>query len=173
MANKVSVILPVYKTSQYLKELNLRLCEVFRLEGFDYELIYIDDYAHHPTELKALIDSVRLLYPTKQISLVFQPHLFSRTNDFMEGFAQQLSQVDDLYLLPIYPAREKPIPGVTSDVLLSKITAKSKRLIEKEELIESIELTSNQVVLTVGAGDIDRLVKPLKEKIINESSAGF
>ena len=137
------------------------------------DIVYIDDYAHHPTELKALIDSVRLLYPTKQISLIFQPHLFSRTNDFMEGFAQQLSQVDDLYLLPIYPAREKPMPGVTSDVLLSKITAKSKRLIEKEELIEAIELTSNQVVLTVGAGDIDRLVKPLKEKIINESSAGF
>lgn len=131
------------------------------------DIIYIDDYAHHPTELKALIDSVRLLYPTKQVSLIFQPHLFSRTNDFMEGFAQQLSQVDDLYLLPIYPAREKPMPGVTSDVLLAKITAKSKRLIAKEELVEAFELTSNQVVLTVGAGDIDRLVKPLKEKIQN------
>jgi UDP-N-acetylmuramate--alanine ligase len=86
----------------------------------------------------------------------------------MEGFAQQLSQVDDLYLLPIYPAREKPMPGVTSDVLLAKITAKSKRLIAKEELVEAFELTSNQVVLTVGAGDIDRLVKPLKEKIQNK-----
>ena len=131
------------------------------------DIVYIDDYAHHPTELKALIDSVRLLYPTKQITLVFQPHLFSRTSDFMEGFAQQLSQVDNLYLLPIYPAREKPMPGVTSDVLLAKITAKSKRLIAKEELVDAFELTSNQVVLTVGAGDIDRLVKPLKEKIEN------
>lgn len=131
------------------------------------DIVYIDDYAHHPTELKALIDSVRLLYPTKQIALIFQPHLFSRTNDFMEGFAQQLSQVDDLYLLPIYPAREKPMPGVTSDVLLAKITTKSKRLIAKEELVEAFELSSNQVVLTVGAGDIDRLIKPLKEKILD------
>lgn len=130
------------------------------------DIVYIDDYAHHPTELKALIDSVRLLYPTKQISLVFQPHLFSRTNDFMEGFANELSKVDNLYLLPIYPARELPMPGVTSDVLLSKITSKTKHLVEKDALINLIELSTNQVVLTVGAGDIDRLVKPLKEKIL-------
>jgi len=131
------------------------------------ELVYIDDYAHHPTELKALIESVRLLYPAKKITLIFQPHLFSRTNDFMEGFALQLSQVDNLYLLPIYPAREKPMPGVTSEVLLAKITAKSKKLIAKEELVEALDVASNQVILTVGAGDIDRLVKPLKEKILN------
>ena len=139
---------------------------------FEYQVksdmvTFIDDYAHHPTELKALIDSVRLLYPTKFLTLIFQPHLFSRTNDFMEGFAEVLAQVDMLYLLPIYPAREKPMPGVTSDALLTKIENKSKLLIEKEDLISKINLTKNQVVLTVGAGDIDRLVKPLKEKILN------
>ncbi len=134
-------------------------------------ITYIDDYAHHPTELKALIDSVRLLYPTKQISIVFQPHLFSRTNDFMEGFAHELSQVDNLYLLPIYPARELPMEGVTSDVLLAKISCPSKYLVKNEELLNVIELTSNQVVISVGAGDIDRLVKPLKEKILSYNSA--
>ena len=130
------------------------------------KVTYIDDYAHHPTELKALIDSVKLLYPTKKISLIFQPHLFSRTNDFMEGFAHELSRVDTLYLLPIYPARELPMPGVTSDVLLAKITCKSKQIVEKEDLVSMIEIKDNEVVLTVGAGDIDRLVKPLKEKIL-------
>jgi UDP-N-acetylmuramate--alanine ligase len=134
-------------------------------------IVYIDDYAHHPTELKALIDSVRLLYPTKQISIVFQPHLFSRTNDFMEDFARELSQVDNLYLLPIYPARELPMEGVTSDVLLAKISCQSKQLVNKEELLNRIELTSNQVILSVGAGDIDRLVKPLKEKILSYNAA--
>lgn len=131
------------------------------------KVVYIDDYAHHPTELKALIDSVRLLYPTKQITLLFQPHLFSRTNDFMDGFARELSHVDTLLLLPIYPAREKPIPGVTSDVLLAKITCKSKQLVEKEAVLTTLNITSDQVVLTVGAGDIDRLVKPIKDKILN------
>jgi UDP-N-acetylmuramate--alanine ligase len=108
-----------------------------------------------------------LLYPTKQITLLFQPHLFSRTNDFMDGFARELSHVDTLLLLPIYPAREKPIPGVTSDVLLAKITCKSKQLVEKEAVLTTLNITSDQVVLTVGAGDIDRFVKPIKDKILN------
>jgi UDP-N-acetylmuramate--alanine ligase len=131
------------------------------------EICYIDDYAHHPTELKALIDSVRMLFPTKEISLIFQPHLFSRTNDFMDGFAQELSRVDNLYLLPIYPARELPMPGVTSDVLLDKIVGPNKQLVQKDEVIARLKVSKNQVVLTVGAGDIDRLVAPLKDKILN------
>lgn len=137
---------------------------------FEYHIktdnrIYIDDYAHHPTEVKALLKSIELLYPGKKIIGIFQPHLFSRTQDFMDEFAAELSRLDELILLPIYPAREEPIPGITSDVLLSKTTNASKRLIEKEQLIEAIEIEDNAVYLTIGAGDIDRLIQPLKAKL--------
>ncbi|MDX1445491.1 UDP-N-acetylmuramate--L-alanine ligase [Lishizhenia sp.] len=137
---------------------------------FEYHIktdnrIYIDDYAHHPTEVKALLKSIELLYPRKKIIGIFQPHLFSRTQDFMDEFAAELSRLDELILLPIYPAREEPIPGITSDVLLSKTTNASKRLIEKEQLIEAIEIEDNAVYLTIGAGDIDRLIQPLKAKL--------
>jgi UDP-N-acetylmuramate--alanine ligase len=129
------------------------------------DLVYIDDYAHHPTEIKALVSSVRLLYPDKQITGVFQPHLFSRTRDFFEGFASELSKLDEVVLLPIYPAREEPIDGVSSDVLLEKITCKRKSLLDPAKAIEKIGSIAEGVVLTIGAGDIDRIVDPITERL--------
>lgn len=146
-------------------------------------LVYIDDYAHHPTEIKALIDSVQLLYAGKRITGIFQPHLFTRTRDFFDGFVEQLSRLDEVVLLPIYPAREEPISGVNSDALLEKITASNKQLLSPEKAIEHVVRSSNRlssrsssgaemgvemeeatdhVILTIGAGDIDRIVEPLK-----------
>ncbi|MEY3200438.1 MAG: hypothetical protein RJA13_2396, partial [Bacteroidota bacterium] len=137
---------------------------------FEYQiktenLVYIDDYAHHPTELHALISSVRLLYPDKKITAVFQPHLFSRTRDFFEGFSNELSLVDDLVLLPIYPAREEPIPGITSDVLLEKISISSKQLLTPTEALNYLSEKKEGILLTIGAGDIDRIVAPLKKAL--------
>lgn len=125
-------------------------------------LIYIDDYAHHPTELNALIDSIRLIYPDRKVTGVFQPHLFSRTRDFFGGFATQLSRLDEVILLPIYPAREEPIAGVTSDALLEQITAPDKKLMLPGEAVTYLSSYDQGVFLTIGAGDIDRIVNPLK-----------
>ena len=129
------------------------------------DLVYIDDYAHHPTEIKALVSSVRLLYPGKKITGIFQPHLFSRTRDFFEGFAQELSQLDEVVLLPIYPAREEPIEGVNSNALLDKITCAQRSLLEPAEAIEKVGMIREGVVLTVGAGDIDRIDDQLTERL--------
>lgn len=126
-------------------------------------LIYIDDYAHHPSELRAIISSVRDLYPNRIITAIFQPHLFSRTQDFMQEFADELSQVDELILLPIYPARELPIDGVTSEALLDKISLKEAQVWEKEETLSRLRTKDVEVLLTLGAGDIDRLVLKIKE----------
>ncbi len=126
------------------------------------KLIYIDDYAHHPTEIAALVSSIRLLYPGKRIIGVFQPHLFSRTRDFMEGFVAELSKLDEAVIMPIYPAREEPIPGITSDVLKNEITCKSS-LLEPQEVLDYLAEISDGVVLTIGAGDIDRIVPKLHE----------
>lgn len=127
------------------------------------EYIFIDDYAHHPEEIKASLNAVKMLYPKDKIHLVFQPHLFSRTRDFMEGFAKSLSMADDVCLLDIYPAREQPIEGINSSELLKLITCKSKRLLSKEELIEWMRSHKPKVLVTMGAGDIDRLIEPLKK----------
>ena len=126
---------------------------------------YIDDYAHHPTEIQALISSVRMMYPNKTITAIFQPHLFSRTRDFFEGFAKELSAVDHLILMPIYPAREFPIEGITSDALLAKTTASKSELLVPEKVIQRIVELDGGVLLTVGAGDIDRLIVPLKSAL--------
>jgi UDP-N-acetylmuramate--alanine ligase len=125
-------------------------------------LVYIDDYAHHPEELKAFIGSVREMYPNKKITGIFQPHLFSRTRDFMDGFAESLSMLDEVYLMEIYPAREKPIPGITSSALLEKMNHPSAKLVDTEEFLKIVSHTQPEVLLTMGAGDIDRLVSPLK-----------
>lgn len=130
------------------------------------DLIYIDDYAHHPTELNALISSIRMLYPNKKIIGAFQPHLFSRTRDFFDAFAAELSQLDELILLPIYPARELPIEGVTSDRLLDKISIQNKHLMDAKTTLNYLSKIDNGVVLTIGAGDIDRIVEPLKNSLI-------
>lgn len=133
----------------------------------DESQVYIDDYAHHPTELKALIDSLQLIYPDKKITGVFQPHLFTRTRDFMDGFVEQLSRFDHAIIMPIYPARELPIEGVTSDRILERMTNAQKSLLSADDVLAYFRATDNEVVVTVGAGDIDRIVEPLA-KILSE-----
>lgn len=125
------------------------------------EKVYIDDYAHHPTEINALLSSVRLMYPGKRILGIFQPHLFSRTRDFMEGFAESLSKVDELVLLPIYPARELPIDGITSEALAAQVMHSQKVVCSPEEAISRALRSDCEVILTIGAGDIDRIVEPI------------
>ncbi|MBK7886127.1 MAG: UDP-N-acetylmuramate--L-alanine ligase [Bacteroidetes bacterium] len=126
------------------------------------DIVYIDDYAHHPEELRAAILSARELFPTRKITVAFQPHLFSRTRDFMEGFAESLSLADALYLLDIYPAREEPIPGIDSDLLFSKIAIDNKYRVSKEEVIQRLRIQRPEVFMTLGAGDIDQLIQPIK-----------
>jgi len=124
---------------------------------------YIDDYAHHPAELEACIKSVRHLFPGKKITAVFQPHLYTRTRDFADQFARSLELVDELFLLDIYPAREWPIKGVTSAALLNIIRKTAKKLISKEKLVDNLLQSNPEVLLTLGAGDIDQLVLPIEE----------
>lgn len=126
------------------------------------EVVYIDDYAHHPEELRAFLTSMRKLYPTKQLNVVFQPHLFTRTRDFVDGFAEVLSMADNLLLMEIYPARELPIKGVNSSWLLDKITAPQKQIVTPEEVLDFARNEKPDLIVTVGAGDIDKLVKPLQ-----------
>lgn len=126
------------------------------------DLVYLDDYAHHPEELRASILSVKALYPDKKVTGIFQPHLYSRTRDFMDAFAESLALLDQLVLLEIYPAREEAIPGITSQRLFDLIPLENKVLLQKEELIPFLKTTSPQIILSLGAGDIDRLVDKIK-----------
>jgi UDP-N-acetylmuramate--alanine ligase len=128
-------------------------------------LIYIDDYAHHPEELKACIRSVKELYPGKKITGIFQPHLYSRTRDFADGFAESLSELNEVILLEIYPAREMPIEGVSSQMILNKISGTNKSLLQKKEVIDDLKDRELEVLLTLGAGDIDQLVEPIKTEL--------
>jgi UDP-N-acetylmuramate--alanine ligase len=137
----------------------------FRIK--ENSLVFIDDYAHHPEEIKACIHAARELYPGKKITGVFQPHLFSRTRDLAEGFAESLARLDELILLDIYPARELPINGVTSESLLSKIKMKNKMVCSKEGLIEELVKRNLEVLITIGAGDIDQLVEPIEKSLRN------
>ena len=135
---------------------------------FDFHLrtdrvALIDDYAHHPAELRQSILSVKELYAGRKVTGIFQPHLYSRTRDFADDFARSLSLLDELILLDIYPAREKPIPGVTSRIIFDKVTIPDKILCDKRELLDVIARGRYEVVLMVGAGDIDRLVEPVRE----------
>lgn len=129
--------------------------------------VFIDDYAHHPEELKAAIRSVKKLYPGKKLTTVFQPHLYTRTRDFVDGFAEALDLSDELMILDIYPARELPIEGVNSDMILERMKSWNKRRVSKTELIEVIKEEKPELLLTVGAGDIDTLVQPLKQVLQN------
>lgn len=131
-------------------------------------LVYIDDYAHHPREIQVLIQSVKNIYPDKKITGIFQPHLFSRTRDFLDQFAESLSLLDELILLEIYPAREEPIPGINSALLLNRVKLLDKKLCTKEEAIACIADKENEVVLTIGAGDIDLLINPIKNALNNK-----
>jgi UDP-N-acetylmuramate--alanine ligase len=145
---------------------------------FDYRIktasiVYIDDYAHHPEELKATISAARLLYPDKKITGVFQPHLFSLTRDFLEDFAKSLDLLDVCILLPIYPARELPIEGIDSSLLLGKMKLKDKFLMDKSEVTEYLRKAPTEIVLTMGAGDIDSLVLPLAEMFKQKIAANI
>jgi UDP-N-acetylmuramate--alanine ligase len=131
------------------------------------DLIYIDDYAHHPTEIRAFVKSVKDIYPEKKITLIFQPHLFTRTRDFADEFAKSLDLADEIILMDIYPAREKPMTGVTSELILNKMQNPNRKLIADQDLLHEIIKTEPEVLLTVGAGDIDRFVKPIKELLEN------
>jgi UDP-N-acetylmuramate--alanine ligase len=126
------------------------------------KLVYIDDYAHHPTEINAVHQAVRELYPNQKVLAVFQPHLFSRTKDFGDDFAKSLSQFDEVLLLDIYPARELPMEGITSSWLLAKMTNENKKLVSKADLIPSLLASDATVIVTIGAGDIGELVPSIK-----------
>jgi len=132
-------------------------------------LVLIDDYAHHPTEINAVIDSVREMYPKQKVLGVFQPHLFSRTRDFVTEFAQSLSRLDELILLDIYPARELPIQGVNSKWLLDKVSCKNKQLSSKENLIANVLKSNAQIIVVIGAGDIGEQVENIKKSLIIEN----
>ncbi|MBP6634771.1 MAG: UDP-N-acetylmuramate--L-alanine ligase [Paludibacter sp.] len=129
------------------------------------KLVYMDDYAHHPSELKASISSIRALYPERKITGIFQPHLYTRTRDFANDFADALSLLDELILLDIYPARELPIEGVTSDIILSKVKLSNKTLCSKENLLPLLKEKEIDVLVTFGAGDIDTIVPLIKNQL--------
>ena len=131
---------------------------------------YIDDYAHHPAELAATITSIRQIWPGRRICGIFQPHLYSRTKDFYPEFASSLSLLDSVILLPIYPAREEPIPGVSSDMILDRITLSDKKIVEKQDLLAEIGDRDTDILVTFGAGDIDRFVTPI-ESLLKEKYA--
>jgi UDP-N-acetylmuramate--alanine ligase len=129
------------------------------------DLVYIDDYAHHPTEINAVHQAVRELYPNEKLLAIFQPHLFSRTKDFADDFAKSLSQFDEILLLDIYPARELPMEGITSSWLLSKMENPNKKLISKTDLIPAILANDAKIIVTIGAGDIGELVPNIKQAL--------
>jgi len=128
------------------------------------QVVFIDDYAHHPEELRALISGARGLYPGRKCTVIFQPHLFTRTRDFVKGFAESLELADEVLLLPIYPARELPIEGVTSQLIVDRMTPGKARVADKEEVLKVLEnKQAIELVITAGAGDIDVLVEPIRE----------
>ena len=130
------------------------------------DIVYIDDYAHHPSELEMCINSAKELYPNKKITGIFQPHLYTRTRDFIDDFATSLSLLDELILLDIYPARELPIEGVDSELIKSKVTISNKSIVAKEDLLDSLLGKKIEVLLTMGAGDIDVFVQLIKEQLL-------
>ena len=142
---------------------------------FDYQiktdnLVYIDDYAHHPKELEAIIKSAKEMYPNKKITGVFQPHLFTRTRDFADDFARSLDLLDECILMEIYPARELPIEGVTSQMLLNRMKSSHKSICQKDVLVETVAERKLEVLLTLGAGDIDTFVEPIKMVLLKNIS---
>ena len=126
------------------------------------KIAYVDDYAHHPNEIKAAISSIRNIFPGRTLCGIFQPHLYTRTRDFADDFAEALSGLDSLVMLPIYPARELPIPGVCSEMILDKVTLKDKQLVPKDRLMETLAQRKPDCLITFGAGDIDRFIEPIE-----------
>jgi UDP-N-acetylmuramate--alanine ligase len=163
MANVYGVSLESIKQSlATFKGVKRRFSYKIKTEDF----VLIDDYAHHPTEINAVENSVREMYPNEKVLVVFQPHLFSRTRDFIDDFASALSKFDEVLLLDIYPARELPIIGVDSDWLLSKIENRNKKLIQKHNLIKDIKNSSAKVVCMLGAGDIGVLINEVTNQLL-------
>ncbi len=134
------------------------------------ELVYIDDYAHHPGEIKMAIDAAKTLYPGRKLTVIFQPHLYTRTLDFVDGFAEELDPCDELILMDIYPARELPIPGVTSQIIFDRMKNKNKMLVDKSTFMEALKGRVYEVVMTLGAGDIDTFVPKIKKFLIKPKS---
>ncbi len=156
--------IPPKKVKEALKSykgVRRRFEYIIKSDGF----IFIDDYAHHPKEIQALISSVKTMYPDKKVTGIFQPHLYSRTRDFMQDFAESLEPLDEVILLNIYPAREEPLPGITSEVLLGMIKNPNKKQLNKDQLIKDLMNNELEVLLTIGAGDIDQLVRPIAQAL--------
>jgi len=130
------------------------------------DLVYIDDYAHHPTEINAVHQAVSELYPGQEVLAVFQPHLFSRTKDFADDFAKSLSAFGQVILLDIYPARELPMEGITSQWLMDKMTNPNRKLVSKNDLISEIKNSGKKVIVTIGAGDIGEMVNDIKKALL-------
>ena len=151
----------VKKALASFKGIKRRFERIFDQDG----IVYTDDYAHHPSELNAAIGAARMLFPNKKITGIFQPHLYSRTNDFQDGFAAALDQLDEVILMDIYPARELPMPGVTSKIIFDKMKNPNKVLVTKETLMETLKERKVEALLTLGAGDIGTFVLPIKEML--------
>jgi UDP-N-acetylmuramate--alanine ligase len=149
---------------QTFKGIKRRFEYVFENE----KMVYIDDYAHHPEEINVFLGSLKEMFPNKKICVIFQPHLFSRTKDLQDDFAKSLSSIDQLYLLDIYPAREQPMEGVSSALILDKVSIDKKEIISKERLLEKLAHDDFDVLATIGAGDIDTMIQPIKKILINK-----
>lgn len=139
----------------------------FEMIYHDHHTVYIDDYAHHPEEIRMFLYSVKEIYKGKKVTAIFQPHLFTRTRDLADGFASSLDAADEIILMPIYPAREEPIEGVSAEIILDRIKNPDKKLMTPGELLKYIEKHSFEVICTIGAGDIDKLIEPIAE-ILNK-----
>ncbi|MCC6727384.1 MAG: hypothetical protein IT258_22970 [Saprospiraceae bacterium] len=131
----------------------------------DEQTVFIDDYAHHPTEIRAAVQAARELFPGRRITGIFQPHLYSRTRDFQDGFAAELDKLDEIILMDIYPARELPMPGVTSEIVFDKMKNPNRVLATKANVLEMLKTSQLDVVMTIGAGDIDTFVNPIKQML--------
>lgn len=173
--NAVAAVVLAHLTgvSDDLIRLQLKSCRGvkrrFDIQILTDEFVFIDDYAHHPEELKAFIASVKEMFSGKKITGVFQPHLFTRTRDFADEFALSLGMLDELILLDIYPAREKPVKGVSSKIIFDKVKLDKKIMCAKNELLKHLKNNKPEVLVTMGAGDIDKLIEPIKEEFSRQS----
>ncbi len=169
--NSIAAMAMAWINGVTIKELRSAMSSfsgIYRRFDFKFQtdnFVYIDDYAHHPNELEASISSIRKLYPDRKITGIFQPHLYSRTNSFQNEFAKELSNLDSLILLDIYPAREEPIPGVTSEVILKNVAIEEKTLLSKDKLLAKLDKIDLDVLVTFGAGDIDKLVPEITKYV--------
>lgn len=167
----ISVLLHLKIENELIKEALLGFRGIkrrFELIHKDDQRVYIDDYAHHPSELKAAIQAARMMYPGKKLAGIFQPHLYTRTRDFADGFAKALDELDELWMLDIYPAREKPLEGVSSEMILNRMNLNDKKLVSNSALMKALQVSDFEILMTLGAGDIDRLVPQIDKEIFKK-----